>query len=91
MIQRSVCTTDRLTDRDRNGSMAATRNVSVWTPKPDTTAVDRGSISYDLFDKNVVKMHSSNIEFLNYQNDFCQGLLVNLKLSINDIFACMSK
>lgn len=62
--------------------MAATRNVSVWTPKPDTTAVDRGSISYDLFDKNVVKMHSSNIEFLNYQNDFCQGLLVNLKLNI---------
>lgn len=62
--------------------MAATRNVSVWTPKPDTTAVDRGSISYDLFDKNVVKIHSSNIEFLNYQNDFCQGLLVNLNLQL---------
>lgn len=62
VVQKSVCTTDKLTDRDRNGSMAVTRNVFVWTPKLDTTVVDRGNISFDLFDK----MLSKCITFFKY-------------------------
>lgn len=62
MVQKSVCTTDKLTDRDRNGTMAVTRNVSVWTPKLDTTAVDRGNMSSDLLDK----MLSKCITFFKY-------------------------
>lgn len=57
VVQKSVCTTDKLTDRDRNGMMAVTRNVYVWTPKLDTIAVDRGNMSFDLFDKMLSKMH----------------------------------
>lgn len=42
IYQRSACTMDKLTDKDKNGLTAVTRSASVWMPRLDTTAVVRG-------------------------------------------------